>query len=281
MNGWRVAGCNVQYSRFGFEEFLSVQKRNGVTEIELWAGTPHVWCDRNGCGNLEFLDAALKAAGLSVTALSPRPYTYSLCAPFQTMHREATLQYYRHCIEAAARLGTPWLCLDVSGGEFDRPREDLWQCLRDGLEDLLQTAEPYAVSLALSVAPPGASPVLSSLKDFQSMKAEAGFDDFNVFFDTAHMARRGEEISQWFDAFGDDIVLVRFADGRNDGSRVWGEGCYPCDTWLEALSAAGYSGPLSLHVAGDRYLADPGLADRKNLAWLADHMKGTAKGCPC
>jgi sugar phosphate isomerase/epimerase len=72
---------------------------------------------------------------------------------------------------------------------------------------------------------------------------------------------------------GDGIAYVRFADGRNDGPRVWGEGCLPCGRLLDGLGAAGYAGILGLHIGGERYVADPAGADRRNLASLGRFLR--------
>jgi protein FrlC len=264
----KLVGSSVQYCRFSFATFVGVQRDLGISAVDLYGSTPHIWCDREGCGDLSGLHRELGGTGIRLATLSPRPYGYSLCAAPGSLLREATLAYYAACIDAAALLSAPLLCLTPIGACLDQSAAESWTGCREALARLCPLAADKGVAIALGETPRGVPGVTASLGELALMIGEVGAPNLGAFLDTSVMFAAGETVEQWFTALGERIVHVRFVDGRNDGCRIWGEGCIPCGRTLDELGAAGYLGTLGLHLSGDRYTLDPATADHRNLAFL-------------
>ena len=56
---------------------------------------------------------------------------------------------------------------------------------------------------------------------------------------------------------GEHTGLVRLCDGNYHGWRAWGEGVLPMERYRAELEAAGYAGPVSLLLPGERYAGRP------------------------
>jgi protein FrlC len=266
----RLLGCNAQYGRLSLAAFAAAQRELGITGIDCYGSAAHLWCDRDGCDPAG-LRAALAGHGLEVAAFSVRNYGYSLCAEPGTLRREASLAYYAACLEAAAALGAPLVCLEPAGACQDRPAAAALDACLETLGRLEALAGGLGLALAVGQTPAGQvgpAPDLAGLA-----RLAAARPGLRVFLDTALLAAAGTGPARGLAALGGRVALVRFVDGRNDGCRVWGEGVLPCGGTLDALRAAGFRGPLALHLSGDRYALDPVAADRRNHAALAQVLR--------
>jgi len=264
----RFATSNVHYWRRSFGSFLEAQQRMGISCIELWGGAPHYWFDHLYPGKDISMSGIHLDCDIALSAFAPQSYGYSLCAPLDSPLRKATLRYYENCIANAAESRIAILCLTPAGGCFDMPRSTLFDLFRDGLAELSVKAQALNVTIALGSAPPNESPILTTLSEVWRMHDEIDSPNLKIMLDTWPMSAAGESIPQWFKTCGAEILHMRFTDARNDGPRIWGEGCLPCSRYLEAVSDSDYKGVLCLRLPADRYDVDPEAADRRNLGVL-------------
>lgn len=264
-----IAGSNVHYGRYSFRYFVETQAELGLTQIELWGSTPHLWCNHLGREEgIDEISRLLYGSRLAVSAFAPRPYGYSLFSEPGSALREATLSYYRKCIEIASRLQSRYLCLVPIGDCADTREDALWARCSNALHELCKTAKSHGVAIVIGEASPQESRLFSRFEALTRLRRGLSTSGLKFFLDTSRLGTHRENIAQWFEKLGEDIAFVRFVDSRWAGPRVWGEGCLPAKRlWLQ-LSQAGYTGPLVMHLSGDRYQDDPAAADRRNVQFL-------------
>ena len=268
-----LAGSNDHYIRLPFYEFAAAQKELGITNIELAGIAPHLWCDHLSPVQTAKVTEILEEAGIHIIAFSPKAYRYSLCAKPDSIQVEATLNYYKNCINATAELGCSTMVVSPEGGCFDTDQESLWENCRQTLAQICREAEKQGIDVLIHSVPCEDSPILTSLDEVERMISEVSSGRLGAVLDLQIASMCGETISQWFDQLGKKIKLVRFTDGNYNGYRVWGEGCLPCQRFLEELKKTGYNGFLSLPLIGDRYIESPLAADRKNLTALEGYLR--------
>lgn len=269
----RIAASNAQYIRYPFDAFVEEQRKCGIRQMEFVAQVPHLWCDHIECEDSSRIVDSLKGADMRLVAFSPKSYRYSVCAKVESKQGEATLAYFRNAMKIAKRLHSPVFCVEISGGCFDVPREILWRHCRKMLQELCETAETLDVFLATGIASPENSSILLSLAELRQMKHEVGSQHHKIILDTHVMSLVGEEIPQWFDAFGADIALVRFIDGNYKGPRVWGEGCLPCAGFFKQIVSEGYKGVFSQYRKGENDIGNPFEADERNYRYLLEQLE--------
>lgn len=260
MKPWNLVGCNGSYRTYSLETFFDAQVALGVKRVALVNHPAHLWLDRRGAVDLAQCRRALADRDLTVAALLPLPLQYSLCAGAEGPCRTYTRDYLHACAQTAAELGAPALCLRP----FGALRDEGGALAR--LTETLSELCPFAAALGVRVLlqsewDSGLVPTLAALA-----AVVEGVPGLGALLDTVAMSAAGEDIPQWFDRLGPALALVRFADGRGDGWRCWGEGVFPGDDYLNALAAAGYTGDLLLGDRSERHESDPVGADRRNLA---------------
>ena len=205
--------------------------------------------------------------------LTPPPYRYSLTAP-PGRQREATLDYYRVCIALAAELGAGRLVLGAAGACWDIEPEALRRNAAGLLSALCPQAEAAGVRLLLApVMGPetpliAESPVLGRLEELSELLRRVDSPALGVCLDTNVMSTWGDSIPRWFERLGEHTGLVRLCDGNYHGWRAWGEGVLPMERYRAELEAAGYAGPVSLLLPGERYAGRPSWPEERALEVL-------------
>ncbi|MEG2420059.1 MAG: sugar phosphate isomerase/epimerase family protein [Oscillospiraceae bacterium] len=269
----RLLGSNSQYSRYPLGEFVSAMGRLGFSRLDFVPQTPHIFCHDACLESPVRLRSILDRAGLTVRAVTPPPYRYSITAP-QGVQQAATLAYYKNCITLARSLGSPYLVLGAAGACWDLPAEALTENAVRLLRSLAAEASAQSVTLLLCPvlgknAPLLAqSPVLGTARECAALCDAVSSPHLQIAVDTHVISVNGETLSQWFQLLGPRISLVRLTDGNYHGYRPLGAGCLPTDRYLAELDALGYRGDLSLLLPGEGYLDAPSVPDQRSLEAL-------------
>ncbi len=276
---WNLLGSNAQFVRKPLDAFLQNQKRLGLQHVDLVMQSPHIYIDSEEYQDLDLIKEKLCEAALSVRCVTPQPYRYSICADVGTMQYEKTLGYYQQCILAAEELQAEYLCITASGACYDVDADRLRSNAVDLLRKLADFAKSHQVVLLAGTvlgdeSPCNAStPVLISLEEIEQVILATGSDNLKAYLDTEVISLRGETISQWFEALGNEIRLIRLTDGNYHGYRVWGEGCLPCKKYLRGILQSGFDGDVSLQIPGERYVEAPETAQEKNVHYVRKILK--------
>ncbi len=273
-----LLGNNAQFIRQPFSVFTQAAAESGLDAVELTLQTPHFYADSETYHDLSSAKRNLQDTGLEVCSTVPLPYRYSICADEGTIQSEKTRGYYKQCILLTEELGASYLSITGSGANYDYDSKRLMKNGAKTLEELADFAGKHSVTLLLGSVlgqecmVNASTPVLVSLDEIKEMTEAVSSRFLKVYLDTEVISLRGETISGWFDTFGEDIRLVRFADGNYNGYRIWGRGCLPCRKYLKQIRESGYEGPLALTVPGERYIDDPVSAMKENIQVLRQCM---------
>ena len=164
---------------------------------------------------------------------------------------------------ACERLGTSTVTLctgtrdsgDMWRRHPDNARPEAWRDLLATMQEALQTAEEYGVTLAFE---PEAANVVDSaakgrrlLDEMRSPRLKVVMDAANLFDarDPARRLSRSEEIlEEAFEFLGENLLLAHAKDVNGSGEVVAaGKGDLDYDLYLKHLNEAGYGGPLVMH----------------------------------
>ncbi len=270
---WGLLGSNSTYRYLPLEACLDQLAALGLTALDFVPQAPHFWCSHTEMGDAAALRRRLEDRGLRADVVTPPSYRYSIAAP-PGRQRQATLDYYRRCILLAASLGARRMVLGADGACWDLERDRLLDLAAQLLDRLCPTAAAAGVKLLLTPVPgPDApliaqSPVLGPAAELLGVIRQVGSPWLGACLDTNAMSLWGDDIPGWFERLGECTHLVRLCDGNYHGWRAWGEGCLPMERYLEQLEEAGYDGPISLLLPGERYVDRPEHPLRKALAVL-------------
>ena len=270
---WSVLGSNSSYSRLPLETCLDELAAMGFTALDFVPQTPHFWCSHGEMGDAAVLRQKLEGRGLRAEVVTPPAYRYSITAP-PGRQRQATLDYYRTCMDLAAALGAGKVVLGAAGACWDLDHETLRRNGAEVLSALCPAAEAAGVQLLLvPVMGPetpliAESPVLGTAAELEELLRQVDSPNLGVCLDTNVMSAWGDTLPGWFERLGGRTGLVRLCDGNYHGWRAWGEGCLPMERYRAELEAAGYTGPVSLLLPGERYLDRPSWSAEQTLRAL-------------
>ena len=172
----------------------------------------------------------------------------------------------RRALDEAAELGAPALVL-VCGGLFDRPLTEARARVADGLEALAPHALDVGVTLAVEPMHPmfcadrsvvaSLAGALTLCEPFPAAAVGIALDTYHVWWD--------ERVFDLIAAHGDRIVSFQLADWVVPlpadvlvGRGLPGTGHVDFGPLLDAVAAAGYTGPIEVEVFNAELWARPG-----------------------
>lgn len=263
----QIAGMNLHYLYYSLDYFFDAQQRSGMQSIELLGCTPHFWLDYMTYSDCRTVRKKASERGLNIVVFTPENavYQYQFAAQEPDQY-EKSYKYFLNGIKAAAELGCKIMAVNSGWGYWNEVRETAWKRSRDMLARLADAAQQEGIVLAMETLRPEESKLVVTLKDAKRMFDEINHPSFKVMIDTIAMGVAGETLQQWFDVFGDNIVHTHFIDGRPYGHLVWGDGCYPMDSFIRCMNDNNYKGYLGQEITDGKYFDDPATADMRNMA---------------
>lgn len=271
----QIAGMNIHYLYYSLEYFLKAQEEAGFKTIELWAGAPHFYLDSISYQNCKEVSRKIKSHGLQVKVFTAENCTYQYQIGAQTRElMDKSFQYFRNGMLAAAELGCKIVQTNSGWGYWNEDREEAWKRSREMLSRLADEAEKLDLSMALETLRPDESQLVVTLEDAKRMFDEIHHPNFKVMIDTVPMSIAGENIDQWFDTFGENIIHTHFIDCNPNGHLIWGDGNRNMQELLQALDKHNYRGCLGQEITDFNYFRDPAKHDKRNMKEFEKFFKG-------
>ena len=258
----QIASMNILYRYFPLERFLDDTVKCGLCNVELWGASPFFHVEDMTYMDIARVRREIAGRGLRLVCLTPEQCVYpvNLAAPAPEARRRS-LQFFENHLRAAGELGCDKMLVTAGWGFFDGSnRDEAWKWAREGIFDLAQLAAVHGLKLALEVLRPDESNLVFNLPTLRQMLDELSQPNVGGMIDTIPMAMAGERPADYLRALKENLIHVHFIDGAPGGHLAWGDGCLDMKGYLEELSAGDYEGFLTLEIASDRYITDPGTA---------------------
>ena len=257
---------NIHYRRYSLDSFLDAQVAAGIESIEFWTGVPHYFMDAMSYSDCRSLQKKIRQRGLTAKVFTPENcmYQYQFSAAKPEMFQKS-LAYFTNGIYAAAELGCGIMQCNSGWGYLDESREEAWKRAVEMISLLAREAAREGIVLAMESLRPEETNLVHTLEDTKKFIKEVGEPNLKVLIDTTAMGVAGETLTQWFEAFGEDIVHMHFVDGNPYGHLIWGDGSRNLEEDLKVLKKYGYQGGLGQEITDHRYFTDPAGYDRKNM----------------
>lgn len=238
----KILPGSQEYASIPFREFLKRIKEKEFQCAEIWGGVPHFYTDCYGTGSLNAQKDLLKKYGITPVIYRPERYGYSLCAEKGTILREASLDYYRYCGEAAEQIGASVLAVEITGGLRDLGRPKLRELAADGLRKVTKICEDYEISLIWKIGREEDGSAAINLEEAKELYDMTGNNQIcpGIELNIKSFGQTNERADLWFAVFGEKIEYV---------NGLWGE-----DYFAEQILHQGYQGFLGLGHTGGRLL---------------------------
>ncbi len=269
----QVAGMNIHYLNYSLDYFLDAQQRLGFKSLELWCGAPHVWLDHMRYYDAKAIRKKIQDRGLQVHVLTPENclYPYQVAAK-EPEHVQRSFSYFQNGIRLAAELGCSLMEINSGWGYWNEKREEAWKRSADMLSRLAGTAREYGITLVMESLRPEESQIVTNLAQEKEMLHEVDSPYLKPMADLCAVSVAGETLTDWFEAFGEDLKHMHFIDGDPYGHLIWGDGAHHLGKEIAVLNQYGYSGLLGQEITDGRYYDDPAAADFRNMKNFERYM---------
>lgn len=272
----RFSFLTYQFARYPLEYSFLMAKEYGFEGVEIWGARPHAYAwDMDDSRIKEILDLK-RQYGLEVSMYTPEllAYPYNLVSA-DKKEREETVSYLKRSLEAAAAMGTKAMQITVKHPGYGRDRQQVWQLLKDALQELCHKAEKEQVAIILESLTPSEGNVITCVDDIVQIQRMVDSPYLRTMIDVVPPFIANEPYAEYFDKLNGTMNYVHIcnSDGRTEfHSRLNDrDGVIPLCDFFHILKRHGYDGWCSLELLAP-YFGEPEL-------YLAEASRMIAEIC--
>lgn len=273
LNASHICATNFTYQHYRLTHCLDDVAALGVQWFELWGVSPHLHIDTVREEDLRDLKRQLAVRELRLACLTPEQCVYPInIAAENVQQREYSLNYFRRSLEICESLESPLLFMTPGWGyEEDNVTMARGRAV-DALAELSHSAENRGITLVLEVLQPRESNLAPDVHALKGLIEEVNSPALDAALDIVGMAVGGDSVADYLTAFGPKLRHCHFIDGVPAGHLACGDGNLPLENYLREMRDGGYSGLLSLEIAGSRYWQDPLAPMRQSIQFLQNAL---------
>ncbi|TXK85964.1 TIM barrel protein [Paenibacillus sp. N3.4] len=268
----KVAGMNITFRHVPFQHFLESMSYIGVDHIELWAGEPHLYVNRNILGNIRNIRKQMKSREMKIVCYTPEQciYPYNIAAS-DSHWRQKSVDYFIENLYAALELETDMMLITSGIGDFTVSQEESWKYASDSIFQLSKVAEREGVTLALEPLTKFESNLITDSKGLKNMLEEIQSPSLKGMIDTVSMQLANETPEDYFSILAE---LCHFhlidGDGQSDAHLALDDGVLNWREYLTSLQSHRYEGTCTLEIMGFNYYQNPQDALMKSIGKIRE-----------
>lgn len=262
----QLSAMNCHYARYPFAYYLDGTVEAGVSNVEIWAASPHVHVDDASPQVVREARQAIEARHLNLVCYTPETVVYpiNIAAP-EDYIRKRSLDFLKRGVEVTAELGCKLMLLTPGWGYLNQGKEESLKRSMDSIAEMTKKAEQEGVVLALEHLSPISSNLINTAADLRRAVDAIASPHLKAMLDTCQVGLVHEHVKDYLDLLGNDLVHVHLVDGTPGGHLAFGDGNLPLRDFVDTLGEYGYSHYLSMEIADRRYFMDPRAADRQSV----------------
>lgn len=270
----RFLPTNQIWRYWSFSSFCQDVAAAGASDVDIWLCNNHVNIDAWKVYNLNEVVSDCAKSGLRVRTLTPEqsnPKAYNL-ASVDGIVQHLTLGYYRNIVKLGQALGAKRISINGGWSPFDMGGQKAREALVLAVRRICEMAADAGMTVSIEPLVRRPYRFAVSLEDIAGIVSEVGRANLTVTLDTGTIARNGESLKVWFDAFGSEIGYVHLTnlDPADSAHVAWGDqaGTLNPGDIVGQLEAGGYSGDCALEMTKSSYFEHPREVLMSSLATL-------------
>ncbi len=262
----RFAIMNMNYMFYPWEYFLDAMVDMGMPNINIWAGHPHLLIDRTDREKVKYIKKTMQDRGIRAVCFTPEQIIYPFnVADADPFIRESSIKTLLRGLEIASELETELYQVVPGYGFHNMPIDAAWDRAAEAFVKVADYAGKLGLTVILEPLQIVESNLVGDIASAKKMLADVASPHFQLMLDTCHMAVKGENIEDYFTAFGSTIKHIHF----NESSQVpCGDGVLPLRHYLDVIEENDYEGTLTLEICSHKYYIDPANASRKGWEYI-------------
>ena len=271
-----VSIMGPSYQHYPLEYFLDSLHECGVRNVDLWGAEPFWYrpdlpTHAEAMAELRRIRHEMEARDQRCVMLTPEtlgyPYNFSDALPRLT---ERTVEYFRWAMEDAHELGCPRVFVNSGCGPRNVDRSESMRRLIDTFRRIADLAEDAGILLTLEQLQPYESNLVLTLDDVREVLDGVDSPNLRVCVDLIAMEVAGETLEQYFDAFGEKVEWIHFADSHHEELGTGTYGAEKMRRWLDILEERDFANGIDLEVNDSIYWEDPHGPHKRSCDYLRD-----------
>ncbi len=209
----RVICSNVHYFYYDTETFFQSMQKNGLKNVELYLGTPHIFIDGNMIDDFSRVTHISERYGIEILSVHPESlsHRYNLCS-LDEFWNEKSLQAHKHCIDYAAENHIAQMNFNIAGGFRDVDEQLLCSRISENIKTLVRYAEEKGVNLVLETESPAYEGTVTTLDFAQRLDQYTGGEILSFGLNLDALEYAGETAEDWERCFPGRIRHIRVSD---------------------------------------------------------------------
>ncbi|WP_156151290.1 TIM barrel protein [Domibacillus indicus] len=253
------AGMNITFKHYPFRCFLDSMDRIGISNIELWAGEPHLYVYRNALESIRNIKKEIKSRNMKIVCYTPEQCVYPYNIASSDPHwRKISVDYFAANIHAALELETNMMLITSGIGDFSISRDESWKYASDSIFQLTKAAEKEGMTLSLEPLTKFESNLITDFRGLKKMIDDIQSPSLKGMIDTVAMQLADETPDDYFSLLPE---LSHFhlidGDGQSDQHLSLDDGVLTWRNYLKSLQRHGYEGVCTLEIMGSDYYQNP------------------------
>lgn len=255
---WSQFGVmNMNYLFYTLDYFLDAVKEMGVENINLWTANPHVHLEDASDAEFRAIGEELRKRELKCFCVCPEQVVYPFnIAAEDEMIRSRSIASMKRAAQLCEILGSPLLHVCPGWGFYNKPDglKIAWDLARDAMIEIGKYCGERGIQLVLEPLQIVESNLVGDISSAKRMLNEVDLNNMKLMVDTCHMAVKGENLDDYFNTFGRDIVHIHL---NESGQVPWGYGNLPLNTYISQLETHNFDGTITLEVCARKHYIDP------------------------
>lgn len=254
----QISGMNLHYSHHTFDFFLNSMNHLGLTNIELWAGSPHL-SPFDSVTDARKIGQKVRDHGLKIVSVDPEQCSYPInIASGDEGLRKFSMDYLARYINSMNDLGASRLLLTSGWGYNDEPVEEAWKRSLDGLHTLAETASTNGIIILFEILLPCESNLVndfeSTIRMLDELKVHTNVE---ACLDTVPVCAENKTLGDYFSVLGRRVTHIHLCDGTPIGHVTWGDGTQDLSQHIKDLESNNYTNCMTLEMEEITYRPDP------------------------
>lgn len=263
----QLYAMNIHYRYYDLEYFFQKCSGLGLSKAELWLCPQHfyinsMWGEEAGKLKMLMDKYGIKIACICPEQNNPKPGNIAARQELLIHHTEL---YFKKVIELSHEIGCDKVLVTPGWNYHDEPVEQARKRSAKMLQKLCDYATLHGITLALESIWDKSSDIANTKEKVKQLKEQVNRRNLKLTIDLGALGDVGEEVQEWFDLFGGDVVHCHFTDGKPTGHMPWGLGQRDMLSVLKAFDKNGYKGGFSMEYVDPRSFVEPEKWDRLTL----------------
>lgn len=263
----QLTGMNIHYRYYTLEDCFRFLNKLGFKSVEIWSSPYHFYLNHLNYQDTKKIKKMSREYDLNIVCITPEqnnPKPHNIAAGNDEI-KKRTLEYFKNAIRVANEFECNRVVVTSGWAFYSENKEEAWKRSVEMLNNLCEFAKENGVILALEALQPQESILVNDILSLKRMLEDVASEQLKVTIDMGAMAKAGETIQDYFDAFGDRVVHTHFVDGKPTGHLAWGDGERNLVEDLKSFKRNNYKGFFTLEYATDRYYKEPFKADKQTM----------------